>query len=122
MDDQTLSFAAIYDVFTLSPDELRAHVNILAPLYNVDPDDLYIELVAFQSNENGFTSFPMMAKFILTKLAEEDYPLLKFLTRIILILPFATAGFILSGLNPNIFGFENFLEKSLTRSAARSAS
>ena len=72
--------------------DLRKHAHILTNLYGVDGNDLYLELITFRSSHpNTFKNFPELAKFILTKLSESDFPLLRFFSRIILVLPFATA-------------------------------
>ena len=83
----------IYDVLTLSDDTLRSEATTLAALYNVDPDDLICELLAFRSQygNKAFQNFADFAKFVLLKLSTDSYGLLQFFTQIILILPFATA-------------------------------
>ena len=59
-----------------------------AELYKIDGADFYIELLAFCSAyENNFLAFPDLAKFILTKLSPNEYPLLQFFTTIVLVLP-----------------------------------
>ena len=73
-------------------DDLRKHANVLGELYNINGNELYMELTTFKSSHvNEFLNFPALAKFILTSLPEPEFPLLHFFVRIILILPFATA-------------------------------
>ena len=48
-------------------------------------------VVAMITRGLHFTNFAHFAKFVLTKLSDNDYPLLQFFVGIILILPFATA-------------------------------
>ena len=65
----------------------------MAELYNVDADDFIIELLSFRGRYQNrvFRHFSDFAKFILTQLSENEFPLLQFFVSIILILPFATA-------------------------------
>ena len=86
-------FASIYDILTISDQKLRADAFNLANLYNVDPDALIAELISFRGQFGGkiFKTFAVFAKFVLTRLSDQTYPLLQFFTQIILILPFATA-------------------------------
>ena len=60
-----------------------------------DPFDfasMPIELLLFRGryNTTGFTNFADFAKFVLTKLSQNDFKLLQFFVGIILILPFAS--------------------------------
>ena len=99
LNDQTIAFACIYDVFSISEVDIRNHANTLAELYNVDADDFIIELLSFRGRYQNkiFRHFSDFAKFILTQLSENEFPLLQFFVSIILILPFAKL--ILSGLS-----------------------
>ena len=93
MNDQTLSFECIYDIFTITDADLRKHAKTLAELYNVDSNDFIVELLLFRGryNTKTFPHFSDFAKFVLTSLSNADFPLLQFFVAIILILPFATA-------------------------------
>ena len=78
---------------TISDQKLRADAFNLANLYHVDPDALIAELISFRGQFGGkiLKTFAVFAKFVLTRLSDQTYPLLQFFTQIILILPFATA-------------------------------
>ena len=93
MNDQTLSFEYIYDIFTITDADLRTHVKTFAELYNVDSNDFIVELLLFRGryNTKTFGHFSDFAKFVLTSLSNADFSLLEFFVAIILILPFATA-------------------------------
>ena len=93
LNDQTLAFEHIYGIFTISDNDLRNPAKTLAGLYNVDANGFIVELLLFRARYNtmGFTNFADFAKFVLTKLSQNDFKLLQFLVGIILILPFATA-------------------------------
>ena len=69
---------------TLSDDNLRSEATTLAALYNVDPDDLICELLAFRSQygNKAFQNFADFAKFVLLKLSTDSYGLLQFLPRL----------------------------------------
>ena len=93
LNDQTLSFEYIYDIFTITDADLRTHVKTFAELYNVDSNDFIVELLLFRGRYNTKTSFHFsdLGKFVLTYLLNADFSLLQFFVAIILILPFATA-------------------------------
>ena len=93
MNDQSVAFQCIYDIFTISTADLSENANILAELYHVDVDELLTELLIFRTTHIGkaFAHFSDLAKFILLQCSQEEFPLITFFTQIILILPFATA-------------------------------
>ena len=93
MNDQTLSFEYIYDIFTITDADLRIHAKTFAELYNVDLNDFIVELLLFRGryNTKTFGHFSDFAKFVLTSLSNADFSLLQFFVAVILILPFATA-------------------------------
>ena len=93
MNDQTVAFQCIYDIFTISDADLSTNANILADLYDVDEDQLMSELIMFRALHAGkaLTYFSDFAKFVLLKCSDAEFPLITFFTQIILILPFATA-------------------------------
>ena len=93
MNDQTVPFKCIYEIFDVTATELETHAEILADLYDVDQDEFYAELLSFRVLYAGkvFAHFSDFAKFVLLQSSETDYPLIHFFTQIILILSFATA-------------------------------
>ena len=96
LNSDTLSFECIYNLDkpeSLSKDAIRAQTAVLANLYNLDPDKLFMEFKTFRLLHAGqtFGNFPALAKFILTSTSEKDFRGLHFLTQILLILPFASA-------------------------------
>ena len=93
MNDQSVAFQCIYDIFTISTADLSENAKILAELYHVDVDELLTELLIFRTTHIGkaFAHFSDLAKFILLQCSQEEFPLITFFTQIILILPFATA-------------------------------
>ena len=93
MNDQTVAFQCIYDIFNISDTVLSGNANILAELYSVDADELLAELLMFRTIHAGkaFAHFSASAKFVLLQCSQEEFPLITFFTQIILILPFATA-------------------------------
>ena len=92
MNDQTLAFECIYDIVTISDADLRKHAKTLAELDNDDSNDLIVELLLFRGRFNAetFGHFSDFAKFVLSSLSNDDFPLLQFFVAIISILPFAT--------------------------------
>ena len=80
LNDQTLSFECIYDIFTITDADLRKHAKTLAELYNVDSNDFIVELLLFRGryNTKTFGHFSDFAKFVLTSLSNADFPLLQF--------------------------------------------
>ena len=93
MNDQSVAFQCIYDIFTISTADLSENSKILAELYHVDVDELLTELLIFRTTHIGkaFAHFSDLAKFILLQCSQEEFPLITLLTQIILFLPFATA-------------------------------
>ena len=53
MNDQTVAFQCIYDIFTISDASLSENANILAELYSVDADELLTELLMFRATHAG---------------------------------------------------------------------
>ena len=53
MNDQTVAFQCIYDIFTISDTDLSTNTNILADLYNVDADQFVSELIMFRALHAG---------------------------------------------------------------------
>ena len=84
MNDQTVAFKCIYEMFDLTATELETNAEILADLYDVDQDEFYAELLSFRVLYAGkaFTHFSDFAKFVLLQSSETDYPLIHFLRRL----------------------------------------
>ena len=59
LNDQTIAFACIYDIFAITEVDLRNHANTLKDLYNVDAGDIIIELLSFRGRykKQSFSSF-----------------------------------------------------------------
>jgi len=91
----TASFDCIFNVLDLSDNDLRHHAQPLAEAYNIDICEFVDELLLFRSivrvKKLKFKSFDQMAKFILLKTNEKTMKHLRFLTGVILVLPFVTA-------------------------------
>jgi len=94
LNDQTFAFEYIYDIFTIRVADLRKHAKTFAELYNVDSNDFIVEFLLFRGrfNTKTFGHFSNFAKFVLSSLSTDDFPLLQFFVAIILILPFATVN------------------------------
>ena len=69
---------------TISDQRLRADAFDLGNLYNVDSNALIAELFSFRGQFGGkiFKTFAAFAKFVLTRLSDQTYPLLQFFTQI----------------------------------------
>ena len=93
MNDQTVDFQCMHDIFTISDADFSTNTNVLADFYNVDKDQFMSELIMFRPLYPGiaFTHFADFAKSVFLKCSEKEFPLITFFTQIILILPFATA-------------------------------
>ena len=53
MNDQSVAFQCIYDIFTISTADLSENAKILAELYHVDVDELLTELLIFRTTHIG---------------------------------------------------------------------
>ena len=66
MNDQTVAFECIYNIFSISGSDLTRNTNILAELYNVDADEFISEMLMFRVVHAGkaFAHFLDFAKFV----------------------------------------------------------
>ena len=95
LNEDTASFRCIYKCLQPYPD-YNEDLKILANLYKMDATKLEKELKLFRSLVEGeqmeFKNFRLMAKFVLNSLPQAEFPLIKKLFSILLVLPFATAA------------------------------
>ena len=71
----------VYEIFDLIATELETNAEILGDLYNVDQHELYTELLPLRVlyDWKAFAHFSDLARFVLLKNSDADYPLRFFL-------------------------------------------